>query len=93
MPRRNAWASPERSTMPSENTAFVWAYLHGDVLPTLCGRYGHAKTGAGAEIGRFVHGATYLSNKEAVPIDPIALPLRGQQFSTTALKGIFGALK
>lgn len=70
---------------------FVWAYLPGDVEPTLCGCF-ERSTAAYSAIGKFAYDPSYLANPSAISIDPIALPLRAQLFSTTLSKGVFGAL-
>lgn len=70
---------------------FVWAYLPGDVAPTLCGRFEHGTSAAGPT-GVFAYDTSYLQNPSAIAVDPIALPLRAQQFSTTLSNGVFGAL-
>ena len=70
---------------------FVWAYLPGDVEPTLCGRFEHRTSAAGLT-GVFAYDTSYLQNPSAIAVDPIALPLRAEQFSTTLSNGVFGAL-
>lgn len=70
---------------------FVWAYLPGDVEPTLCGRFEHGTSAAGPT-GVFAYDTSYLQNSSAIAVDPIALPLRAEQFSTTLSNGVFGAL-
>lgn len=70
---------------------FVWAYLPGDVEPTLCGRFEHGTSAAGPT-GVFAYDTSYRQNPSAIAVDPIALPLRAEQFSTTLSNGVFGAL-
>jgi len=70
---------------------FVWAYLPGDVEATLCGRFEH-ETSAAGPTGVFAYDMSYLQNPSAIAVDPIALPLRAEQFSTTLSNGVFGAL-
>ena len=72
--------------------AYVWVYLPGDTLPTLCGRYSHAVAATGTPVGTFVYGKSYLANTDRIPLDPVALPLRPVMFSTTALNGVFGSI-
>jgi serine/threonine-protein kinase HipA len=48
---------------------------------------------AGVPVGRFVYGKNYLGNPDAVPIDSTELKLTGTTYRTTALKGVFGALR
>lgn len=47
----------------------------------------------GVQSGRFVYGRSYLSRADAVPLDPIELPLTERTYETTRLKGMFGALR
>ncbi len=70
---------------------FVWAYLPGDVEPTLCGRF-EGLTTAFVLTGFFVYDTSYLENPSAVAVDPIALPLRAQKFSTTLSNEDLGSL-
>jgi serine/threonine-protein kinase HipA len=44
-------------------------------------------------IGRFVYGRTYLDRLDAVAIDPVNLPLRDTEFTTTKVNGMFGAMR
>lgn len=48
---------------------------------------------AGVPLGRFVYGKSYLERSNAVPIDPVELVLGRSTYRTTALKGMFGALR
>ena len=73
-------------------TAFVWCFLPGDIEPTLCGRFTHELTANGQAQGTFVYGRRYLERDDALPIDPIALPLSGSAQVTTGLQGFFGAI-
>lgn len=47
----------------------------------------------GVPRGRFVYGRRYLERSDAVPIDPLELPLTERTYETTRLKGLFGALR
>lgn len=82
--------------MPSDGEAlWVWNTLPGERTPVLCGRFHWAPTpGAhlGAGVGQFVYARTYLERSDAWPIDPVLLPLRDEEFTTTTLGGIFSAL-
>ncbi len=70
---------------------FVWIHLPAQDQPTLAGRVRREVT-PGGDTGRFVYGKRYLSNPAAVPVDPVALPLREEEFVTTLLSGHFSAL-
>ncbi|MFM9971010.1 MAG: type II toxin-antitoxin system HipA family toxin [Burkholderiales bacterium] len=71
--------------------AFVWIHLPGETSSTLAGRVRRERA-TGQDVGRFVYGKTYLANARALPIDPILLPLREEEFVTTTLSGHFSAL-
>ena len=74
------------------DTAFVFIYLPGQRQPTVAGRF-DLDTTTTPNVGRFVYGQSYLSNTAALPLDPIALPLGEQTFSTTLSSGFFGVLR
>ena len=57
------------------------------------GRFVLATDRNGVPFGRFVYGRTYLARGDAVPIDPIELPLSDRTYQTERLKGMFGALR
>ncbi len=44
-------------------------------------------------VGRFVYGQSYLERHDAVPIDPVELKLGKGTYRTTALRGVFRALR
>ena len=71
--------------------AFVWIHLPDGDAPTLAGRVRREATPGGG-VGRFVYGKTYLANPAAVPLDPVALPLREEEFVTTLQSGHFSVL-
>jgi serine/threonine-protein kinase HipA len=78
--------------MTSDRQLFVWMYLPDAVEPIVCGRFVHRHTPGGQDVGTFVYGKSYLARDDAVPIDPIALPLHERPFSTVHLSGWFSAL-
>ncbi|HMN46906.1 MAG TPA: HipA domain-containing protein [Povalibacter sp.] len=47
----------------------------------------------GLPFSRFVYGRSYLARTDAVPLDPIELPLGDRTFENVQLKGVFGALR
>ncbi|HUG26421.1 type II toxin-antitoxin system HipA family toxin [Piscinibacter sp.] len=77
--------------MSSEAQVYVWIYLPGTTEPVVAGRFSHVRT-AGGGVGSFVYGKSYLGRPNAVPLDPVALPLHKKPFSTTHLSGWFSAL-
>lgn len=78
--------------MTSESTVFVWMHLPGQPDPVVCGRFVHRRTPGGQELGTFVYGKSYLARGDAVPVDPVALPLRELPAETTHFGGWFPAL-
>jgi serine/threonine-protein kinase HipA len=74
------------------DTAFVFVYLPDQLDPTVAGRF-DLTTAGGTSVGEFVYGASYLANTAALPLDPIALPLREQLFRTTLNSGFFGVFR
>jgi serine/threonine-protein kinase HipA len=71
---------------------WVWMYLPGSTRPVLCGRFDLDPGAAGKPVGSFVYGKSYLARDDALPVDPVALPLEARTFRTTALNGWFSAL-
>ncbi len=72
---------------------FVYIALPGETEFVTAGRFQRGFDRHGVATGRFVYGKSYLERQNAVPLDPIALKLDAQTYSTTVLKGIFGALR
>ncbi len=72
---------------------FVYLTLPGTIDFVTAGRFVLGKDRSGLPLGRFVYGRTYLARPDAVPIDPIELPLNERTYETTRLKGVFGALR
>jgi serine/threonine-protein kinase HipA len=73
--------------------AFVHLMLPGTTGFVAAGRFVLATHRSGAPFGRFVYGRSYLERNDAVPIDPIELPLSDRTYQTERLKGMFGALR
>ena len=76
--------------MPRES--FVFVHLPGEEVPTVAGRFTYEDSFSPA-LGSFVYGKSFLHNPKAVPLDPVALPLREEEFRTTLTEGIFGVLR
>ena len=79
------------NSSPSES--YVYITLPGQTAPVTAGRYTLLTNRQGVPTGQFVYGKTYLSRPDAVPLDPIELKLAAQVYETTALNGVFGALR
>ena len=72
---------------------FVYLMLPGTAEFVAAGRFVLATDRTGVPFGRFVYGRSYLGRNDAVPIDPIELPLSDQTYRTERLEGMFGALR
>lgn len=72
---------------------FVYIMLPGTTEFVTAGRFVLEPDRTGVPVGRFVYGKSYLDNPDAVPIDPAELKLGKLTYQTTALKGVFGALR
>jgi serine/threonine-protein kinase HipA len=72
---------------------FVYMMLPGTTKFVTAGRFVLEQDRHGLPEGRFVYGRSFLAREEAVPLDPIELPLTDRTVSTTQLKGVFGALR
>ena len=78
--------------MTSE-VCFVGITLPGHTAPVTAARFELAVEPGEPPVGRLVYGARYLERPDAVPLDPVELPLTERQFETTRLRGLFGALR
>jgi serine/threonine-protein kinase HipA len=72
---------------------YVYITLPGAVDYVTAGRFLMETDRAGIAVGRFVYGKSYLARADAVAIDPVELKLGTGTYRTTALKGMFGALR
>lgn len=72
---------------------FVYITLPGQTEPVTAGRFSLTMTRRGVPVGQFVYGRSFLERPDAVPFDPIELKLSQRTYETTALKGVFGALR
>lgn len=79
--------------MPPRSECFVYIQLPGTLQPVVCGRFERARTRDGGVVGRFVYGRSYRERPDAVPLDPIHLPLAPTLYETARLDGVFGALR
>jgi serine/threonine-protein kinase HipA len=84
------------STMTSEpapTECFVYITLPGATEPVTAARFELTTDRRRIPLGRFVYGKSYLGRSDAVPLDPVELKLAPRVYETTAMKGIFGALR
>ncbi len=72
---------------------FVYITLPGTTEFVTAGRFVLEPDRTGIPVGRFVYGKSYLKRARTVPIDPVELKLSKTTYRTTALKGVFGALR
>src|SRR5882757_1036572 len=73
-------------------STYVFIYLPGQIHPTVAGRFDW-EPAITPHVGEFVYAESYLANNAAVPLDPIALPVRAQVFATTLSSGFFGVFR
>lgn len=73
-------------------TAYVFIHLPGQSKATVAGRF-ELNADTSPQVGEFVYGESYLANAAALPLDPIALPLKEQLFKTTLSSGFFGVFR
>ena len=78
---------------PPEQECYVYITLPGQVDPITAGRFSLTVDRHGTSLGRFVYGKKYLERPDAVALDPVELKLGSRVYETTALNGVFGALR
>ncbi|MDQ3555297.1 MAG: type II toxin-antitoxin system HipA family toxin [Gemmatimonadota bacterium] len=79
--------------MSSERECFVYLQMPASLEVVTCGRFVLDPLPGGGGVGRFVYGRSYRSRPDAVPIDPIHLPIAPTTYETAKLGGVFGALR
>ena len=75
------------------NECYVYMTLPGQTSPVTAGRFQINTDRHGVSVGRFVYGRRYLERADSVAIDPVELKLAPRTYETTALNGVFGALR
>ena len=78
---------------PQPHEAYVYITLTDHLEPVTAGRFAMTEDRHGIVLGRFVYGRNYLERRDAVALDPVELKLATGTFETTALGGVFGALR
>lgn len=71
----------------------MYITLPGETEFVTAGKFRLTADRHGVPRGKFVYGQRYLSRADAVPIDPLELKLAKRTYTTTRLKGVFGALR
>lgn len=72
---------------------YVYITLPRQTQSVTAGRLVIEKNRQGNSTGQFVYGRTYLSNKDAVEIDPVELTIASDTFKNGRLNGVFSALR
>lgn len=72
---------------------FVYIVLPGQTAFVPAARFQWLPDQGGLPLGRLVYGRSYLARPDAVPLDPLELPLTARVFETRTLGGVFGALR
>ena len=75
--------------MTSDFDRFVFIALPGRSEYVVAG---HFRVSAGAQLGEFVYGQSYLSRPDAVELDPVHLRLTGR-VRRGSVNGVFGAIR
>lgn len=75
------------------SSCFVYITLPGQIEPVTAARFELTTTRQGEPLGRLVYGKSYLARPDAVPLEPLDLPLMERTFETTRLNGLFGAVR
>lgn len=76
--------------MAREQKAYVFIYLPGETTAVPAGLFTHYPDDG---IGRFAYGRRYLERSNALPVDPVALPLGGTPRDVTTNGGLYGAFR
>jgi serine/threonine-protein kinase HipA len=74
----------------AEKKITVFIYLPGESVAVPAGIFTHE---GDLQIGTFAYGRKYLERKNALPVDPVALPLGLTPRAVTTNKGLYGAFR
>lgn len=72
---------------------YVYVTLPGQTQAVTAGRFTLTIDRRGTPVGRFAYGRHYLERPDCVEFDPVELRLAKRVYETTALNGVFGALR
>jgi serine/threonine-protein kinase HipA len=72
---------------------FVYITLPGETEPVTAARFELTTDRRGNPLGRLVYGQSYLARGDAVALDAVELKLSPRVYETTAMNGVFGALR
>lgn len=76
--------------MAREHKAYVFIYLPGETAAVPAGLFTHYPDDG---IGRFAYGRRYLERPNALPVDPVALPLGGVPRDVATNGGLYGSFR
>jgi serine/threonine-protein kinase HipA len=79
--------------MTSRRECYVYLQMPQSMEVVTCGKFVLDHRPRGPRVGRLVYGRNYRMRPDAVPIDPVNLPLSDRTFETTELGGLFGAIR
>lgn len=79
--------------MTSRRECYVYLQMPQSMEVVTCAKFRLDARSRGASVGRFVYGRTYRARSDAVPLDPINLPLSDRTYETAELGGLFGAIR
>ena len=74
-------------------SCYVYLVLPGQTTFVPAARFTWLPDEGGLPLGRLVYGRKYLERPEAVPLDPLELPLTARTYETRVLGGVCGALR
>jgi serine/threonine-protein kinase HipA len=74
----------------AEKNITVFIYLPGETVAVPAGIFTHDSR---AGVGSFVYGRKYQERANALPVDPVALPLGPEPLPVTANHGLYGAFR
>ncbi len=83
----------QKSIKSSEQNCFVYIVLPGKTEFVTAARFQISKTRIGDSIGKLIYGKNYLSNPNAVELDPVELKLQADSYETVRMQGFFGAIR
>lgn len=78
---------------PTDASCYAFIQLPGTFEWAVCGRLSVREVAAGAHLGRFIYGKSYLARQDVAPLDRFNLPLSDREQQFTKLKGIPGVLR
>src|SRR5579872_2573929 len=81
------------TTSKAMRECFVYIVLPGETTFVPAAHIQWLPDDGGLPLGRLIYGRRYLERPNAVPIDPLELPLTSHAYETRSLGGMFGAVR